>query len=329
MDNIIEGFLGRIELGEMQTHENMAVVALFAPNANGPTYVTLEEALAGGAFAVAELSQGGSVPALKVSNKGHEQVLLLDGEELKGAKQNRVLNTTILIAAHSETVVPVSCTEHGRWHYTSRAFASSDVVMSPSLRERKVRAVSQSLSEGRRFRGDQGEVWEGVAEQSARAQAHSPSGAMRDVFEARRGDLAGYLEALQLVEGQQGLLVCVNGRVVAFDILSRAAAYARLHSKLVSSYAMDALLSPAGSGQAPGDAEAAREFIAEVAACSDEVHESVGLGLDHRCTGARIVGSALVHDEAVVHAAFFRAEEGRPEDGLANASRRRGFRTPH
>jgi hypothetical protein len=44
------------------------------------------------------VSEGGSVPNLRVINKTPHHVLLFDGEELKGAKQNRILNTTILIA---------------------------------------------------------------------------------------------------------------------------------------------------------------------------------------------------------------------------------------
>ena len=34
-----------------------------------------------------------------------------NGEELVGAKQDRILNTTILVASHSTIVIPVSCVE--------------------------------------------------------------------------------------------------------------------------------------------------------------------------------------------------------------------------
>ena len=52
---------------------------------------------------VEEVSEGGSVPNLLVTNAGDARVLFLEGEELRGTKQNRVLNTSVLVAAHSKT----------------------------------------------------------------------------------------------------------------------------------------------------------------------------------------------------------------------------------
>jgi hypothetical protein len=40
-----------------------------------------------------------------------------DGEQLVGAKQNRILNMTVLVAAETEVTIPVSCVERGRWGY--------------------------------------------------------------------------------------------------------------------------------------------------------------------------------------------------------------------
>jgi len=96
--------------------------------------MTLDEALVGGLIEVTEVSQGGAVPELKVVNTSPRMVLILDGEELVGAKQNRIVNTTILVQAQSTTVIPVSCVEQGRWHYRSPRFSSEERIMSPALR---------------------------------------------------------------------------------------------------------------------------------------------------------------------------------------------------
>jgi len=58
-------------------------------------YLTLKEALEKRLLVIKEVSAQASVPELKVINNADLPVLLLDGEELAGAKQNRVLNTTM------------------------------------------------------------------------------------------------------------------------------------------------------------------------------------------------------------------------------------------
>ena len=97
----------------------------------------MKEAIECSLLTVTEVSEGGHVPELKVINRGDKPVLLIDGEELVGAKQNRVLNTTILLKEKSETVIPVSCTEHGRWSYKSGHFEESAYMMSANLRNIK------------------------------------------------------------------------------------------------------------------------------------------------------------------------------------------------
>ena len=138
MEKIIGDYLSSIELGDVQQHKNMAVFPLFTSLNHGPEYLTLKEALALGVLVITEISEGGSVPNLKAINKGDLPILLLDGEELAGAKQNRVLNTTILLKEHSETVIPVSCTEQGRWSYRSAEFADSDVIMAQKLLKQRL-----------------------------------------------------------------------------------------------------------------------------------------------------------------------------------------------
>jgi hypothetical protein len=55
---------------------------------------------------ITELNDSGAVPQLKVMNNAELPVLILDGEELMGAKQNRIVNTSILLREKFETIIP-------------------------------------------------------------------------------------------------------------------------------------------------------------------------------------------------------------------------------
>ena len=270
-------------------------------------------------------------------------MLLLDGEELRGAKQNRILNTTILVGPNSTLKVPVSCVEHGRWSYQEREFRESGHVMHREMRALNVRTVNQSLNSVGLFHSDQGEIWDKVAELACELKVPTATGAMRDVFEAKGADLDGYLKSFALAEGQKGILVFVDGAPAGLDFVSRPAAFASLFPKLVKSYAMEAMLVAErrrrGRGRGRGDAaraaakpaaDEAREFLKKAATCEEKKYESVGLGWSFRYAGPGLVGSALAFNDSIVHMAFFGVDEAeRTADPgpMAGSRMRRSFRT--
>ncbi len=314
MNTSVSDYLLKLEFGEPQIFGNMGVIPLFSSVSGGPRYITMKEAMDGGHLEVTEVGSEGSVPNLKVRNGAETSVLLLDGEEVVGAKQNRVLNTTILIRKKSEVTIPVSCTEQGRWHYASPKFEDSDVVLAHQVRRKKAAAVARSLAFSNTFASNQGEIWNGIHEMSMKANVHSATGAMKDVFTSRRNVLEDYLKAFACRPGQRGILVFVEGEVVGFDLLSRDTAWGLLHSKVVRSYAMDAMLRPKSKDAGVYVTEAQR-FVDLARECKEKKYKSIGQGWDYRLDGERIIGSALVFRNAVVHTAFFgtdgAAEQGR------------------
>ncbi len=150
----IQGFLENVKLGGKQTHLNMALIPLLASNAGAPDYLILEEGLGQGVVEITEVSHGGSVPDLKLVNKSPNKLLVVDGEELVGAKQNRIVNATFLFPGLDEITIPVSCVEQGRWSYRSQSFASGKKVMSAILRHKNQQAVAMNLKEGIGYRSD-------------------------------------------------------------------------------------------------------------------------------------------------------------------------------
>jgi hypothetical protein len=98
MENILAIFSADISVGPEQSYKNMAVFPLSTNRGAQVEFITLDEALAQRALVITEINESGRVPELKVINNSRQKILLLDGEELVGAKQNRVLNVTILLA---------------------------------------------------------------------------------------------------------------------------------------------------------------------------------------------------------------------------------------
>lgn len=302
--NELQTLLNRLELGAPQAYGSLTVIPLLAKGDGGVEYLCLPEALETGKLVITEVNQHGSVPELKAVNLAPVPVLVVDGEAIDGAKQNRVLNASLLLKENSETVIPVSCTEGGRWRYQSPQFHDSQAVMAQKSRARKLSSVTSSLQTTRRYQSDQAGVWQEVAALHEKTGTTSPTGAMKDAFDARRQELDACLAACQPVAGQSGLLVLFNDRVAGFDFVSRPAAYARLHQRLLKSYAIEILFQPRREPPPAAVAvQRAREFLAQLPVATAQRYPSVGYGQSLRFQSQRQTGAALVHQGEVIHAA--------------------------
>ena len=327
MDILITDFITGISFGEVQVFKNLEMIPLFTAGEKGPVYLTLKEALEKRLLVVKEISVEASVPELKVINNAAIPVLLLDGEELAGAKQNRVLNTSILVKEKSEIIIPVSCTEQGRWSYKTDEFFDSDVILPSFLRAKKASSVNISLQEERSYRSDQQGVWEDVNFLREKAEVNSPTGAMKDVYEGKKEDLEEYMKAFQCLPHQKGIMVLVNGEIAGLDILSRESAFQMLFPKLVKSYTLDAILEKEKkkeSSQKP--LEEAKSFLEAIKDCEEKKYPSAGQGLDYRFEGKDKVGSALVYDNTIIHMAFFKISKEEKIGRMSGYKKRREYR---
>jgi hypothetical protein len=141
-------------------------------------YLTLDEASCDKRFAITEVSSSGVVQELRVSNGTDGPVLLVDGEQLLGAKQNRVVNLTILVPAHATLTVPVSCVEQGRWSWARPEFVPAPDMLYASGRARKIRDVTDSMRQRGDYRGNQAALWGDVAKLSSSYAVQSTTGEM-------------------------------------------------------------------------------------------------------------------------------------------------------
>ncbi len=306
----ITSFLKAAKLARKQSYKNMALFPLLAPAATRPDYLTLEQALDRDFVQITEMDQAGSVPDLRLLNKGKKKVLIVEGEELVGAKQNRIVNATFLFAGKTEVVIPVSCVEQGRWRYDSDSFVSSDKMMHASLRRNHQMDVKFSLKEGRGYQSNQGKIWEDIDGKLDRMNVSAPTAAMADVYDSYENKLSDFLQEFRLIEWQIGAVFAINGQVLGLECFGCSDTFIRFFEKIVKSYALDALDcmdSPKDISVSP---DKVRRFIKSTANGKAENHPAIGLGETLTVESRIVSGAALVENDRVIHLSAFRKKQG-------------------
>ncbi|MGI8650792.1 MAG: ARPP-1 family domain-containing protein [Rubrobacter sp.] len=265
---------------------------------------SLEDALRAGTLLVEEIGESGSVPELRVVNRGRRAVLILEGEELIGLKQNRTVNSSVLVGAGASVVLPVSCVERGRWSRASRLSRSTS-TSHLALRRLKSRSVHVSLRARLGHRSDQRAVWDEVDRKSHHHGHVSETSALHDARLYLAEDLEGFHSLSRRLPAEaRGVIVSIGCEPVALEILPDELVFARVAERLISGYALEALEYAAETGNTQPD-DSIRGFVRRLASADSEEHATVGVGRDFRFEGDGLSGYALLDEERVLHAAAF------------------------
>ena len=278
---------------------SLQVVPILGPSHDEPPYELLRaENLH--RVKVSEISASGSVPVLHVENGLDVRVFLMDGQELVGAKQNRILNTDVIAPARSKISIPVSCVEQGRWRPVSAQFQQGK-ASSHAIRQAKMRSVHESLKQGRGHEADQAEVWENVAACLHESAASSATQALSDAYAKREGELSAFRRTLQMPEQAVGVAVFHGGRFQGLDLFDRHATLQYFWESLLDSYAIDFLAQPIdpAAPQAPAR-DLIRQHLDRAATGQWENFPSPGEGADWRLEDDQLTGAALIWEERVV-----------------------------
>ena len=241
--------------------------------------------------AVLQYNSGASVNQLVLINRSKRPLLLLAGELVSGGKQDRIIGKDRIVPVGSEPLpLDVFCVEHGRWTGASSQFGEAKVIVHPSVREQA--AVAQNQNEvwnavrsgtlaapkaepygaGGRPAGPppppaalSAEVIGDAIATSAPTQSyakiyeHSRAGASVDEFveELRRR----FDRATLGLKGERvvGVVVAYGGDVAWSDIFASGELFEHYWSKLLRSYAVEALARP--SYRETAAITDAREFL--------------------------------------------------------------------
>jgi ARG and Rhodanese-Phosphatase-superfamily-associated Protein domain len=288
---------GEWRLLEPVTYENIAIFPVVGGSLDTRAFLTLDEGLSSGEVVVSEQGAAGlarsrdrrpiivpdynnsaSVNQLVLVNHSKRPLLLLAGELVSGGKQDRIIAKDRLVAPGAEPLpLDVFCVEHGRWSSGSQ-FTETKIIVHPSVREQA--AVKQN----------QTDVWQAVTSGSTAMAApnapparlprseiagvvggEAPTQSYAKIYESRRvgGSVDDFVDQLQRrfaratsgLKGERvvGVVVAYGGEVAWSDIFASSELFEHYWSKLLRSYAVEALARPAVRETASSDD--AREFL--------------------------------------------------------------------
>ncbi|MDJ0850617.1 MAG: hypothetical protein QNK04_19770 [Myxococcota bacterium] len=317
VDPIAE-FLGQVSLAPRQAYKSLSLWPLVrregAPPPAGPAYEPIGVALARGDVSVDEVDDGGSVPHVRVSNRSDKAVLFLFGEEIIGAKQNRVANATFLVPSRANVVIDVSCVESGRWSRRQGArFLRSEQVVSSFMRRKMAKQVTMARAVGDGFRADQASVWDDVKRRLRSSGTRSRTSAWSDYRAHHASDLGECERAFEPVAGQVGFVAAIGDAVAGLEAIGRPEVFAASFGALLRSYAIDALDAESARAAAAKEPatprfDAPERFLAVLGGAERAWNSSLGLGSDLRLEGAGLEACALAC-EGLVHLTAFPASE--------------------
>lgn len=304
---------GGITIGEPIYYAGLTVFPLYRQGAQNVEYKTLDEALADGAVEIRELDQGASVPELQVVNKGSDKVIIIGGEELVGAKQNRIVNTTMILDGNSKTTIPVSCVEHGRWTEISDTFNKGEMA-SAGMRAANAAGVQKSVKQGGGYAAGQQRVWNDVEKLNEDLGVSSDTSAMNDGIKAQEEKLAGFAAAFKLDASAAGYIAFAGDRALGMDLFATPQVFRHKWDELLKSVAIEVLrLDKTPPAAAMPDA---RAFLDKALNSAAEEYAPPGLGSAQHISSDEVVGNVVRYKNDIAHLSAFPAPEEQDEPDL-------------
>lgn len=259
------------------------------------SFKTLEEGLKERQISVDE--PGGGYSSVLISNLYTDyDAFIIDGEGISGGKQNRIAASSLIIWPQKTKIIPVFCSEQGRWAGSDK-FNSSNSIAYPSVRRLYTSTASQSYS----TRDAQSSVWSSISATMKSLSISSPTQSMQEIYVKKEADLERFME-YEPQENQVGFMAATHKKILCIDIFYNHILFGKLRAKLLISYALDAL-NDARSTKGSYNVKKCEKFYRSLST-AHQIKKYKRAPEDHYMTDTAI-GKALFHKGRLIHASFF------------------------
>jgi hypothetical protein len=303
--NIKKEYKMKLTNYNFQNYKSLSVLQFSAEIGEEFNFISASSAIKKDLLHVNEVDEGGSVNTITVKNKTGNYIFFADGDILSGAKQNRILNTSVLLEPNSVTDIPVSCVEQGRWHYRSRNFAPTDYYAHDKMRARKSKDVLFSLKMDMGHRADQRKIWDEVHYDLCQMDIKSETGNLSDAYESKRENFDDFLAHFRYSDNLNGAAFFINDKLLNVDIFGRKDIYKEYFDKFIRGAAFSAY-NLTEKKEKMND-EKAVNILSKIMDDADklpkEEFHGVGAGTESRFDNSKITGFELTYNSHLIHKA--------------------------
>jgi len=285
-----------IILGDPVAVSDLTIFPLYWPEIEAPRYVSLAEATQAELASLEEVKEFGDVPKLRLTNKGRQPLLVVEGEILVGATQNYVANIPVMIPTESTLELSVGSVERRCRHYQAGMLYSINRSAS-RLRSDKLTSMPEDIA------APPCVAKNGVSQEQQRSTKDANILLKIDGFadglawDRKQLDWIG--RAFEMPPDSAGVVVGLGAQVISMELFDSPITFAALGPRLLSRSTFDQRRPP----------------LALMAVTKSVVHRlleqivdrarvrSVTSGLGHtlEIATASMVGSALVYASRVCH----------------------------
>ncbi|HEC78571.1 MAG TPA: hypothetical protein ENI34_05430 [candidate division WOR-3 bacterium] len=222
-----------LHLAEPVFLRNLMVFPIRTPKSdNGIELNSIDEILSSGSARFMELDSP-EINEVVFENRSDTPVLMLDGEEITGSLQNRIITMSGVVDARSSKNIPVVCVEGGRWQELGKF--NTGCFSYPRLRS--------LLTKSRYSKIDlQKTVWKEIERKLTVTRTRSMTSSMHEIYDNLQEEISRYVEDFTgLNHNTVGLISTAGRQILGCDIFFNNRLYKKYEFKLLRSYALDAL----------------------------------------------------------------------------------------
>ncbi len=288
---MLNEFLSSISQGEPFYEGNVLFVPVKGKGGNGH-FSLLNEAMKS---EKARISEVGNVDTVSLNYSGNNPLFVMDGEEIVGARQNRVFNTSFITERVEEFMVPVSCVEEGRYQ-GKKNFIPSEVIAYPKLRSILATSTTKSLETTQSFKADQSSIWESVKKTLNTLRTTSQTLSMHDGYTDKK---EMFFSEFKPDKDTIGIIAYTGKKPLGVDIFGSHSLFKKLSTRIISSYLF-------GAYGVKGKFSKPDGFFDKLRAIKEwKSFDGAGEGKEFRYIGNKIVAKASIFKDRPVHISMF------------------------